>query len=274
MNQTKVTATFKPRARMLILLGDQLIRDAGLAVFELVKNAYDADATECVVTLNSIGSAEGSIVVEDDGIGMDLDTIRNVWLEPGTDFRTKQKEARTRSPRFHRIPLGEKGVGRFAVHKLGRFIELVTRKRGEREIVVKIEWKDFERGKYLADVPVTIRGDPETFQGRRSGTQIVVSDLRDKNWTRGKVRDLHRAISSICSPFDEPADFKARLELTPASDWLDGLLDVGKVLRQSLFRINGWIEGDRMGYTVTASVPSLQCVSRLLRGPCGVNHNR
>jgi len=62
---------FKPRARMLVLLGDQLIRDAGIAVFELVKNAYDADATKVVVTLSHIyDHARGGITIEDDGCGM------------------------------------------------------------------------------------------------------------------------------------------------------------------------------------------------------------
>src|SRR5258708_7867862 len=99
-------ATFRPRARMLLLLGDQLIRDAGLAVFELVKNAYDADATECKVTLKDISSPEsGCIVVMDNGVGMDLATVTGVWLEPGTDFRTKQKLKLKRSRRFKRLPL-------------------------------------------------------------------------------------------------------------------------------------------------------------------------
>src|ERR1700722_6196467 len=157
MIKRKVTTAFRPRARLLLLLGDQLIRDAGLAVFELVKNAYDADATECVVSLRSIASPDsGSIVVQDAGSGMDLSTVTGVWLEPGTDFRTKQKDKLSRSRRFHRMPLGEKGLGRFAVHKLGRSIELVTRKRGQPEITVSIDWEAFDRGTYLSEVPVAV----------------------------------------------------------------------------------------------------------------------
>src|SRR6266404_600002 len=84
---------FKPRARLLYLLGDQLIRDAGIAVFELVKNAYDADASYAKVTLENVSDASrGTITVLDDGTGMDLDTITGVWLEPGTDYRREQRE--------------------------------------------------------------------------------------------------------------------------------------------------------------------------------------
>ena len=88
-------SVFRPRARLLVLLGEQLITNEVIAVVELVKNAYDADATEVMVSLNDVARPEtGSIAVEDDGSGMSLDTIMNVWLEPGTDYRKRQREER------------------------------------------------------------------------------------------------------------------------------------------------------------------------------------
>ena len=89
MTANKVTkATFRPRARLLVLLGDQLIRDPGIAVFELIKNAYDADADKATVTMENLDNPENAkIIVEDNGTGMDLETVTGVWLEPGTDFR-------------------------------------------------------------------------------------------------------------------------------------------------------------------------------------------
>lgn len=80
--ERRVTQAFKPRARLLQLLGDQLIGSSKLAVFELVKNAYDADASEVSITLGDLGTADPWIMVEDDGVGMSLDTIQNVWLVP------------------------------------------------------------------------------------------------------------------------------------------------------------------------------------------------
>ena len=86
-------AGFKPRARLLLLLGDQLIRDPGVAVFELVKNAFDADSPNATVTMSRVDDpARGQILVEDSGVGMDAETVSAVWLEPGTDNRIKQKE--------------------------------------------------------------------------------------------------------------------------------------------------------------------------------------
>ena len=106
-----IQQAFRPRARLLQLLGDQLIGSSKLAVFELVKNAYDADASEVTITLGDIVGRTPWITVEDNGQGMTLDIVQNVWLTPGDDFRERQRQANRRSPRFNRLPLGEKGVG-------------------------------------------------------------------------------------------------------------------------------------------------------------------
>lgn len=125
MSAEELNLPFRPRARLLQLLGDQLIGTPRLAVFELVKNAYDADAEKVTVTLNEIDTPNAFIVVEDDGDGMTLEIIRDIWLVPAHDHRDLQRKALQRTRR-NRLPLGEKGVGRFAVHKLGDRIELIT----------------------------------------------------------------------------------------------------------------------------------------------------
>ena len=124
------------------MLGDELIGSPRLAVFELVKNAYDADASHVRVTFSNIDKPNACIIVRDDGEGMDLNTIENVWLEPGADYRQQQRRSGNRSEKFNRLPLGEKGVGRFAVHKLGNEIELRTRRKGHPEYVVRIDWRE------------------------------------------------------------------------------------------------------------------------------------
>src|SRR5438132_149560 len=76
---------FKVRARIMLILGEQLIRDEVAAVYELVKNAYDADATRVSVILDSVESAsQGKIIVLDDGIGMTRKTLLDSFLEIGT----------------------------------------------------------------------------------------------------------------------------------------------------------------------------------------------
>ena len=259
--------SFRPRARMLLLLGDQLIRDAHLAVFELVKNAYDADASVCTVTMRNIEDTKNtSIVVEDDGTGMDWETVTGVWLEPGTDFRAGQRRSLTRSKKFRRFPLGEKGVGRFAVHKLGEYIKLITRHADDDEIVVKVDWGDFASGRYLKDVPVAVsRRKPEHFKGRATGTRIEVTRLRGNHeWTRGRVRDLARSITSICSPFDRKEDFLAELALKPDPGWLEGLMDMTEVIDQALFVATGTVRGRTLTYEY--SFRPLKAMYGTLRG--------
>jgi signal transduction histidine kinase len=236
------------------LLGDQLIRDAGIAVFELVKNAYDADAPKCDVTMIDVATPEKArIIVEDEGTGMTFKTVTGVWLEPGTEYRKEQKEQGKRTSKG-RLPLGEKGIGRFAAHKLGKQIKLITRADGNDEVVVDIDWEEiFSKPDYLSEIRIPIhRRKPVHFTGHRTGTRIEISTLRE-TWTRGKVRELHRSITSICSPFEtqQSADgFRATLTLDPDPwGWLKGLLTIEEALDLALFKGQGFIEGDDIHYT-------------------------
>ncbi|MGV8120413.1 MAG: ATP-binding protein [Candidatus Xenobiia bacterium LiM19] len=247
----KNTYIFRPRARLMLLLGDQLIKDSGIAIFEMVKNAYDADATRCNITLQNVVNADDTskIIIEDDGHGMDFHTVTNVWLEPATEYRKDQRETGGRSLRFGRLPLGEKGVGRFAVHKLGRKVRLITRGQMGNEVVVEIDWNLFEKAAYLSDIPVDVSERiPVVFKGNRTGTRIEISDLRDREWNRHKVRTLSRSITSICSPFGGPDKFETELILLPECYWLKGLLQPDEVQDEALFRFSGKIDGDVLRY--------------------------
>src|SRR3989338_10417261 len=155
---------------------------------------------------------------------MDWQIVTEVWLEPGTDFRARQKKHRERTRRYGRLPIGEKGIGRFAVHKLGTHITLITRKRNNPEVVVEIDWTDFEGDKYLSRIPVKVRErEPRIFVGKKTGTRIEIARLRN-DWTRGMVRELARSITSICSPFEEKGSFRPKLVLMDRKEWLEGIL--------------------------------------------------
>lgn len=252
MPNTKIrTVGFKPRARLLLLLGDQLIRDPGVAVFELVKNAFDADSPNATVTMSRLDQpSRGRIIVEDSGTGMSADTVSGVWLEPGTDYRIKQKERGEPTPKYGRVPIGEKGVGRFAAHKLGNKVSLVTRSAGLPEVVVEIDWEnDFRHKRYLEEVEVkVVERAPEHFTGRKTGTRLEITQLRD-TWSRGMVRDLARAVNAISSPFrGVVGDFKTKLVLEDHSEWLDGLLDIRDVLKFSLYQAKCLLKGSKLTY--------------------------
>jgi anti-sigma regulatory factor (Ser/Thr protein kinase) len=192
--------SFQPRARLLLQLGDQLIRSETIALTELVKNAYDADASYCKVQMNDVDDKEkGKIIIEDDGWGMNLDVIKNTWFEPGSDNKEKIVREKLYSPKG-RLPIGEKGIGRFGAHKLGREILLVSRKKDSKEVVVKINWEEFIEHKYLKDAPViAFERTPKIFTGNKTGTKITIKKL-PVDWTRGKLREAYRAINAISVP--------------------------------------------------------------------------
>jgi signal transduction histidine kinase len=245
---------FRVRPRLLTLLGDQLIKDANLAVFELVKNAYDADATVCAVTLeNPTDKSKARITVEDDGVGMDEETLRDVWMMIATDFRALQRKDERRTKRFNRFPLGEKGLGRLSAHKLGRFIRLITRRRGGEELVLDFDWDRIEDAEDLesAGVDLEIR-KPETFTGNGHGTCFEIRRLRE-TWNRGQARRLHRAVNSLCSPFKGPEDFEVMLSIPGHEEWLENLFSADKANSCALYHVRGSFDGEtgRFDYTFT-----------------------
>lgn len=143
----------RPRARLLRTLGDELISNETVAVIELVKNAYDADATRVLVRFQGpLEPEKGRIEVIDNGHGMSLETIKTAWLEPAT----LMKKNRPRSEQRHRRVLGEKGIGRFAASRLANFLEVVTRRHVmEQEVRVFFDWSQFDdEEKYLDQVEV------------------------------------------------------------------------------------------------------------------------
>jgi hypothetical protein len=138
------TIAFRPRARLLKLIGEELISDDVVAVSELVKNAHDADALTVTVAFRSVTGQGGEIEVRDDGCGMDLETLLGRWMEPAAS--TKVVADGRVTARGRRV-LGEKGVGRFAADKLARNLELVSRVKGRGdEIRAVIDWDLFDDG--------------------------------------------------------------------------------------------------------------------------------
>lgn len=247
-SETDITLSFKPRARLLLQLGDQLIKNESIALVELVKNSYDADANKATIYMEGIENPEtGIIIIEDDGFGMTADVVENVWLEPGSDFKGRILKEKRGTPKYNRLPIGEKGIGRFGVHKLGNVIELTTKSEFTDEVFVRIDWREFDNYKYLSDVPiiVTTRPNPKTFKKGKTGTNIVISHLR-KKWDRGTAREVKRSITALASPFQKNDSFKPSFEVLDKPKWFEGLLEWKDVKDYSLFKFKAVIEGDKI----------------------------
>lgn len=237
-----------------------------MALFELVKNAYDADADEVTITFEKLGTLGATISIRDNGQGMSLDTIEHVWLVPGHDHREQERETNVRSPRYGRLPLGEKGVGRFAVHKLGDSICLVTRAEGQPECVAEFDWDKLLEETFLTDAQITVRERaPEVFTSA-TGTLIEVGRLRTDDWTRGEIRDLYRQVTSIASPFgDRVGDFEVKLEVPDHPEWLATLPSVQQLLEMAPYRFEFDFDGSRLHYRYEfVGVPGLRLEKRVV----------
>lgn len=202
-------AVFRPRARLLSILGEQLISDQTVGLIELVKNAYDADATLVEVDLLNLTLPEMTrIAIRDNGSGMTREDIEQKWLSPAVNHKERQKKANQRTA-LGRLPIGEKGVGRFAAQQLGHRLQLISRSDHTNELVVQINWDDFEgENIYLDDVPVVLyERDPITFMGEATGTILVIEQARTA-WNDTMVAKIQRALRRLQSPLHEVRDFQ------------------------------------------------------------------
>lgn len=233
------THHIKAKSHILSLLGDQLIGSDSLAVFELVKNAYDADADNIIVEFVDLNTADQKIIIEDDGHGMSPDVIQNIWLTIGTDFKRGLK--RKPSPKYGRASLGNKGVGRLAVHKLAKEITVETQTKGDFfSSRFNINWnKLIESKEYIQDLTVDIDLVGEKLFENGHGTRIILTGLTTKNWTKLSLRDLARKIENIKNPFQEVKNFNIIIKANDIHQaWISDIKSSTEILTNSLYQFD------------------------------------
>ena len=230
--------------RVIAHLGEDLIKDESIALLELVKNSYDAGATVCHVdfVFDVWGKLE-RISVEDNGSGMDLDTIETVWLVIGTDNKKKQLSADSQG----RVPLGEKGIGRLGVHKLGRRIKLFSKSSSDKEVYVDIDWKRLAESKEIDDFKVDYGHQNATlhFNDGQTGTIIEISDLKGE-WNRRKLRTIFRNLTSLNSPFVNQSDSFEVKVTTQGSNPFAGLPNLQEILDAGMYFGHCVMRGSRV----------------------------
>lgn len=186
-------------------LGEELIPHAEQGILELVRNAYDADASACDITLRRTGKRGGSILIEDDGVGMAAVDIIDGWLVLG---RSRKAIVRARSRRG-RLAVGDKGLGRLAALRLGARASLATRPRAEpgTEYRLSIEWGRFDHANVVEDVALEVTKHRTT---KPSGTRIEISGIARVFGVR-EVQRLARALVLLADPFEPERGFRASL---------------------------------------------------------------
>jgi signal transduction histidine kinase len=257
--------TLRPRAQILRRIGDELVSSETVAVIELVKNAYDADATRVLVRFQEpLEIGQGMIEVIDNGHGMSLETIQNAWMEPATLMKKRQIRSEQRGRRV----LGEKGIGRFAASRLADGLEVVTRRIGtDSEVQVVFDWSQFDdEQKYLDQIEVLWKaGKPAEicpggtievlWQGGKKpeaselthGTILRMKGLRVA-WDRGQFEKLRTDLSRLISPFfvqdhiSSTDEFQIRLQLPAPGEDLSGIVEPPESLKNPHHLIKGYVD--------------------------------
>lgn len=186
---------------VLSRLGEELVPHAEQGLIELVRNSYDADAVTCTVELTS----DGTVRVVDDGDGMDAASLANGFLVVG-----RSQKAASGFTRLHRRQVGDKGLGRLAALRLGRFVSVVTRPRAEpgSQYTMSIDWRAFDNARVVEAVPIEI---VRTTTKAKFGTTIEMRDLK-MPLGRAQLRRLARGLLLLADPFSEVSNaFHPRL---------------------------------------------------------------
>jgi signal transduction histidine kinase len=242
-----IKLNFQPKARLLLQLGDQLIRNESIAILEVIKNSYDAYSSTCRVSMKKIDSPQlGEIIIEDDGQGMNLAIIRDIWMQPGSNHKRQIIDSTKNLKGAKRLPIGEKGIGRFGVHKLGYEIELISKMKDSNEVYFKINWKDFENDELLSNINITLteRKSAEHFLDGKTGTRIIITKLKN-TWSKKTVRELFRSVNSLSSPFETLDSFKVYFSIDN-QDWLAGLISFDQIKDHALYYAEVIIEGNKI----------------------------
>lgn len=205
---------FDVHPSVVLKLGEELIADEFTAIVEAAKNSYDAGASKIRIRIDTENppgerfqskypKAKGTILISDDGEGMDADVINAGWLIISYSRKRDLKRELTLSKRRgRRIPLGDKGIGRLGLQRLGENVEVFTSTGDDSGHHMAFRWSDFEKASTLSEVPVSI--EPSKRKLKR-GTEVLVSGLKSPGLWKGQPgRDrLQSKLSQMVSPFDE-----------------------------------------------------------------------
>lgn len=245
-------SSLRPKARLIKTIGEDLISNNVVAIIELVKNSYDANSPIVVVEFQGevdkivegkrekrvIKKELSKLIILDEGDGMDLNIIENVWMEPATNFR-KKNENENKQRRF----TGEKGIGRFASAKLASKLDIFTRKIDDNEIVVNFNWDDFsDDEKYLEEIKTkwSVR-EPVSISTK--GTILHLNELNN-SWDEHQIRELRVSLSRLLSPISPIEDFLIELKLPNGLEDLSGLIERPETFNRPDYYIKGSVSDE------------------------------
>ena len=187
-------------------LGYELVGRAETAVSELIKNAYDADARKVEVFFKDTEQPGGTIIVRDNGTGMDFQKLKKGFLR----ISTSDKVDNPNSERYNRPRAGRKGIGRFATQRIGSRLTITTTKLSmDYALRVTIDWQAYHPNTDLETVLFPIEKVEKSYG---EGTELMITDVRDA-WTDSAILRVHRYVMDLFQP-DYLRNSNAQIENT------------------------------------------------------------
>lgn len=243
---------FSVDAGIINRLGKELVGKHETAVSELVKNAFDADATEVNLVFENAWNVGGTLTIEDNGTGMTKDQLINGFMR----LSSSDKIHNPISEKYKRTRAGRKGIGRFATQRLGSKLTIITHtSKSESSIKISINWNDFETDRDLLSVSNNIEVIPKTKQ---EGTTLIIENLRD-GWSDAMIKRVFRYTSELLQPFplskknkDEAESsidpgFKSYYFRQEEQELIPIIDEEEAVFKHSLAEIEGYVLDDGQG---------------------------
>lgn len=252
---------FSVDAGVIDRLGTELVARQETAVSELVKNSYDADAKKVTLKFEDSDSIGGTLLIEDDGLGMTKDQLINGFMR----ISSTDKLRNPHSERYNRKRAGQKGIGRFAVQRLGEKLTITTQTlNNDHAMVLTIDWSHYKGDIDLVNITNKIVAIPKR---KEEGTTLKIEGLKDR-WTQAAIKRIYRYVSAIIQPFplsEEKDGYKTAEEevIDPGfktvfkkieGDKAIIIADESKMIYDhALAEIEGWIDDNGLGiYSVTS----------------------
>ncbi|MGV8963421.1 MAG: ATP-binding protein [Candidatus Saccharimonadaceae bacterium] len=249
---------FSVDAGIINRLGKELVGKHETAVSELVKNAYDADATEVNLVFENAWNAGGILVIEDNGHGMTKEQLVNGFMR----LSSSDKIHNPISNKYKRQRAGRKGIGRFATQRLGDKLIIITQTVNSLQALrVIINWEDFESDKDLLTISNKIEFIPKD---KEEGTTLIIEGLRE-GWSDAMIKRVYRYTSELLQPFplskkkkekDKSSDdlgFKSYYFRKNDNDLIAIIDEEKAIFQHALAEIEGYVLDDGQGCWVLKS---------------------
>lgn len=193
---------FKVPGSIVRGIGRESISNPVIALLELVKNAYDEDATEVAVSFEKVETSTGTITISDDGNGMTENELRQNWGE----LSTNNKKLNPKSPRLERTRVGEKGLARFAADCLAERLRMVSKpRRLSRRYTANVNWNDFDSSNRIWDIDIPLSRSSKSRKDH--GLILMLSGLRTK-WEQEEVENVRRNLRILVNPLSPVRHFR------------------------------------------------------------------